>query len=543
MDHSLTKEEKSQCESELNETPSPKQLPMLLPNGVPPMDLESSDGIDVLSLLAEANLTNLANLAANKKKIPTTYPPSSDDSEQGSSSKPRTKPALRSQEFVRNSKSIVNALGALRQLSQAAEVVFKNPAISKLVQQRIQRKQGQGSGTTSGSVTSDLTTSDLEMAAAAFGDDGEGDDLDNDDLLQLLHDILSSSSCSMGDSTPAELAAALMDLEEEEVSVLASSNSLSSLSSLSEPTNMQVISDGVAITVDSESTNDLLSLVEAATVPTQPLPMATFDPPGLVPTTGTEATPTQLFSMANFDPHGVPTQPLPMANFDPPMLVSATSTQATPTQPLSIANFDPSRLVSTTGTQATPTQPLPTANFDPSRLVSSTDTQATYTHARTQLLPMADFDPPRLVSTIGTQASLLDDSFLDELALESLAEVSPYPQLEATPYQLSTNPTIGLLDVPNAYNYTQHQRIPSSGASSVNFVTPAYNREVTTTRDQMCQTDSPSSPPSKSPCCSVEITDRSKSLASTNDLVIVDVKSCGDYCKCCMCTGTCTCKH
>lgn len=510
-EHILIREEDTQQESESESSSSPKQLPTLLPNGVPPMDLESSDGIDALSLLAEANLTNLANLAANKKKILTTYPPQSDDSEQGSSSKPRTKPALRSPEFVQNSRSIVNALGALQQLSQAAEVVLKNPTIRKLVQQHIQRKQGQDGGTmspTSGSGASDLTASDLEMAAAAFGDLGEGDDLDNDGILQLLNDILSSSS-SMGDSTSAELAAALMDLEEPQVSVLASGNSLSNLS---EPIDMQMSRDGVAVSVDSESTNDFLSLIEAAAAPTQPLPMANFDPPVLVPTTGAEATPTQPFPMANFDPIG---------------------TQATTTQLLSMANYGPPTLVSTTGTQP---QRLSMADFDPPQLLSTADSQAAPTN--TQLLPMADFDPPRLVSTIGTQASFLDDSFLDELALN----VSHYSQLEATPYQPSTNTTVGMLDVPIAYNYnTQHQQVSNGGTSSVSYVTPAYNREVTTTlRDQMCQTDSP---PTKSPCCSVKIRNPNKSTESTNDSVIVDVKSCGDCCKCCTCSGTCSCKH
>ena len=504
IEHDQTREENYQPESESNSIPSPKHLPTLLPNGVPPpLDLESSEGIDVLSLLAEANLTNLATLAANKKKIPTTYPPpSTDDSEQVSSSKPRTKPALRSQEFVRNSRSIVNALSALQQLSQAAEVVLKNPAIRKLVHQRIQKKQQQQerdgeSSLSYGSVASDLTAADFEMAAAAIGEGGLEDDPDNIEVLQLLNDIVSTSS--MGDVTPAELAAALQDLEPQ-ISVLASS---SNFSSLSEPTDndVQVSSEGVAINMDAESASDLLSLI-AATTPTQPLPMADFDP---VSAACTQATPTH-------------DQSLPMANFDTPSLVSTT---AAPTQ---LLNFEPPRLVSTT---ATPTHQL----------------------------PMANFDPPRLVSTIGTQVSLLDESFLNELALDSLADVAPYPaelqQLEATPYQSSdpslSNTTIGIypnVGMPTAYDYAQHQIANSDTSSSVDYryVSPTLNREVTTTCDQMCQTDLPS-PPSKSPCCSVEIRDPNKSPALTNDLVIVDVRSCNDCCKCCTCTGTCTCKH
>jgi hypothetical protein len=183
-------------------------------------------------------------------------------------------------------------------------------------------------------------------------------------------------------------------------------------------------------------------------------------------------------------------------------------------------------------------------NFDLPTLVS---TAATPTHP----FPVANFDPPRLVSTTGTQVSLLDDSFFNELALDSLADVTQPPgpqQLETTPYQQNVSPmtstTIGVyqsMDIHTAaaYDYTQHQ-VPYSGTAS--FAYPALNKEVTTTRDQMCQTDLPS-PPSKSPCCSVEIRDGNKSSTSTNDLVIVDVRSCSDCCTCCSCTGLCTCKH
>lgn len=472
VEHEQNKQENSQREPESSSMPSPKPVPILLPNGVPPMDLQSSDGIDVLSLLAEANLANLATLAANKKKIPTTYPPrSTDDPEQASTPKPRTKPALRSQEFVQNSKSIVNALSALQQLSQAAEVVLKNPAVRKLVQQHImqqkQRQQGEG-GEACSSMTFDFT---------AFGEGGEGDDSDNAEVLQLLNDIVSTSS--MGDITPAELAAALQDLEPQ----------ISMLAGFSEPTD----DDDLQISSDNMET-DLLSLIEAVT-PAQPLSMADFD--------RTQATPTH-------------DQPLLVANSS---LVSTTA--GAPTQPL---NFDPPRLVSA-ATAATPTQPL----------------------------PMANFDPPRLVSTIGTQ---LDESFLNELALSSLAQVSTYPELhvqqvEATPYQQSVPPGMtsialpGLypsMDVPTAYDYAQHQA-PCSASDNSSAVYPALNKEVTTTRDQMCQTDLPS-PPSKSPCCSVEIRDgNNKPSALTNELVIVDVKSCSDCCKCCSCTGTCSCSQ
>lgn len=500
LEHEQTKEETNQQESTSNSISSPKALPALLPNGVPPpLDLGSSDGIDVLKLLAEANLTNLATLAANKKKIPTTYPPcSTDDSEQAAATpKPRTKPALRSHEFVRNSRSIVNALSALKQLSQAAEVVLKNPAIRKLVHERIQhnkqQQQGQGAESSSsyGSLAFELTAADF---TAALGESGEGDD---PEVLQLLNDIVSTSS--MGDITPAELAAALQDLEPQ-ISMLASN---SDFSDIPEPTDndlhVPVGSDGVAMNMDTESTSDLLSLIEAAT-PAQSLPMADFDPPGLAPTTCTEATPTQH-------------QPLLMAN--DASLVSATSA---PAQPL---NFNLPTLVSTA---ATPTHPLPVANFD----------------------------PPRLVSTIGTQVTQLDESFFNEIALDSLADVTHPPelqqQLETTPYQQHnvppmTDTAIGMypsMDIATAYGYTQHQ-VPNSGMPS--FAYPALNKEATTTRrDQMCQTDLPS-PPSKSPCCSVEIRDSNKSPTSTNDLVIVDVKSCSNCCTCCSCIGTCSSKH
>ena len=500
LEHEQTKDESNQQESASSSDPSPKALPALLPNGVPPpLDLGSSDGIDVLKLLAEANLTNLATLAANKKKISTTYPPhSTDNSEPAAATpKPRTKPALRSQEFVRNSRSIVNALSALKQLSQAAEVVLKNPAIRKLVHERIQhnkqQQQGQGGESSSsyGSMTFDLTAADF---TAALGESGEGDD---PEVLQLLNDIVSTSS--MGDITPAELAAALQDLEPQ-ISMLASS---SDFSDIPEPTDndlhVPVGRDGVAMNMVTESASDLLSLIEAAT-PVQPLPMTDFDPPGLAPTTCTQATPTQH-------------QPLLMSN--DASLVSITS----PAQPM---NFNLSTLVSTT---------------------------ATSTHS----LSMANFDPPRLVSTIGTQVTELDESFFNELALDSLADVTHPPgaqqqQLETTPYQQNVPPmtdtAIGMypsMDVATAaYDYTQHQ-VPNSGMPP--FTYPASNKEASTThRDQICQTDLPS-PPSKSPCCSVEVKDSNKSSTSANDLVIVDVRSCSDCCTCCSCTGSCSSKH
>ena len=416
VEDDVPKEEDDQHESESESSPSPKGLPLLLPNGVPPMDIESSEGIESLSLLAEANLTHLATLAASKSKLPTTSTASTTTGEaKPSSSKTRTTPAPKN----RNSTSIVNALNAIQQLSQAAEVVLKNPAIRKLIQQQLQQKQEQQLQGAS-VAASDPTTRDVGITATE-------DDLDDNEVLQLLNDILSSSS--MADLIPADLASVLqMGQElESQINVLASGG----FTDLSEPTDIGI--GGMAVNMDTDSANELLSLFEA-----------------------------------------------------------------------------------------TPPQPISTS--------------------------MTNFDTPRLMTTTGTQFPLIDSPFLDDFALDSLTTGVTYPQqLEATPYQpnVPPGPTSTMdfypnMDVPITYHYTPP--IPNSGgASSMDYVMPTNNTtENTTKRDQMCQTDSLSTP-SPSSCCSIEVRDGRKSAMPLNDLVI-EVRSHGDCCKCCSCKGTCMCK-
>ena len=164
-----------------------------------------------------------------------------------------------------------------------------------------------------------------------------------------------------------------------------------------------------------------------------------------------------------------------------------------------------------------------------------------------QPVSMGNFDPSREMASIGTQSSLIDTSFLDELAAQPLLmEGLPtsYPQQEqTTPYHVVQPgaPPMSTIQ-PDMYVAYQQPQLANSAISPMNFAT-SHSTENSSKRDQMCQTDLPVPPPSSEACCKVEIEDNSSSSdPATKNITIVDVKSCSDCCQCCSCAVQCSCK-
>lgn len=255
-DHNVTEEDKQESPSETESVPTRKHLPLLLPNRIIPSHLTTKEGLDTLSLLAEASLSKLSQ-ETNRRKSPTT-------SESETSLLSQTSVASQEQQ---NPRSVVNTL---QQLSQVAEVVLKYPAILNLVQQ--QQQQFISVSTPSQTSCSTEVTSNPTIVDGAAAVDG--DITDSDEMLKLVNEILYSMSANVPPvtSTPPNFGG---DVLQSQVSVLASSYP------------GDISGEDIPIGMGSDN-NDLLSLFEVAPPQVQPVSMPNYESPTLMTSTGTQ---------------------------------------------------------------------------------------------------------------------------------------------------------------------------------------------------------------------------------------------------------------
>lgn len=401
-EHNLTEAEKQQRLSQSTTIPSRKHLPFLLPNGIPPSNAGSLDGLDTLSLLAEASLAHQA-----------------DSSSTTSSGGPH-----------RDNQNVDTGsfLSALQQLSQAAEVVLKNPAILNLVQQQQQQQPQKelttelSSSTSTANQMSPVVVTPTASTVSESRTIESGETTDRDEMEIIVNEILKTFPSGLPLPTTATGLSYGSASVSSQVDVLGSG--------FSDPST-SMIDNGIQVSMDGDDPNVLLSVFEASTAVCPP--------------------PLQSGSTVNYE--SMSSQSMMMGDLGVPY----------PQPGLHAANF---QFAQPDGLQ----QPTPM------NIVNSADM-----HVHT---PFQD-------------------------------------------YPMVSNSATSTLPVP--------------------FNTPTpYRTEDTVKRDQMCQTDLPSSTPpptssSSDTCCSISIENTSSS-SSSNDVTVVDLKSCGSCCKCCSCTDSCNSK-
>ena len=429
-DHNVTIDKGEQEKSQSNSDPPRRRLPLLLPNGIIPSNL-NVHGLDTLSLLAEASLTHLVTREAQRTQSSATTTankvnPEVDSPIASSSTGVVSVVPPEEQQQQDNILDTMSVISALQQLSQAAEVVLKNPAVLNLATQQQQIHKSKSVGTATPSSISTPSPPPPPPSTVNGVNTDEGDISEDDNVETLLNEFLSSSSSS---SIPSILTSSLtnvtpvtstglnfggenMDLQ---VSVMASN--FRGLPGQATATN----NSSVPIDMDSDSSATLLDLLDLA-----------------------------------------------------------------PTQPISM---------------------------------------------------VGGYESTRLMSSTGTQCPLTDASFFDDYQMLMMGDSFPQ-QMPTTTYQFM-HPD----DQPDMLSqYHDYQPMANDGTlTSVNFVAPVeYSSKPSNKRDQMCQTDPPSSFRSSSSksACTVVIRDAPSPSPTT-----VDVKSSTDCCNCCSCTEVCSCKQ
>ena len=259
-EHNVAEEEKQESQSEPESVSTRKYLPLLLPNQIIPSHLTTREGLDTLSLLAEASLSRLSQ-EVSRRKTPTT---SEIESQALASSSSQTSEVPQEQ---RNPQSVV---GTLQQLSQAAEMVMKYPAILNLVQQQQQQHTSVSNASQTAFGTEASSNSTIVNGAAVV----EGGMMDSDDVVKLVNEILCSASAGVPPVTSAAMN--LGDVLESQVSVLASGDPA------------DISGEDIPIGMGSDNPNDLLSLFEVAPSQVQPVSMSSYDSSTLMTSTGTQ---------------------------------------------------------------------------------------------------------------------------------------------------------------------------------------------------------------------------------------------------------------